>query len=179
MDGYGEGLDESAFLCGNVVGEFVAEILGGCVESCESSIIWWCGCEAHVDAEVIFAEQAWLAVSAWSSGLNGDSVADFEGLNFRSDFDDGAGRFVSQDHGGGKLELTNATFDPVVDIAATDAGVVYGDKNIARVLDCWLWPFLEGDIEGFVEDEGEVLLTISCMHVVKEEGELSLHFLPL
>lgn len=54
-------------------------------------------------------------------------------------------------------EGADASFDPVVYIAAADAGVVYGDEDIMRGFDCGFRSLFIGNVEGFVEDEGEVL----------------------
>jgi hypothetical protein len=64
---------------------------------------------------------------------------------------------VAQDHRRLDDEGTDAPFDPVVHIAAADAGVVYCDEDVVGGLDCWFWALFVGYVEGFVEDEGEVL----------------------
>jgi hypothetical protein len=64
---------------------------------------------------------------------------------------------VAQHHGFLDDEGTDPPFDPVVYIAAADAGVVYGDEDVVGGLDCGFWALFEGDVEGFVKDEGEVL----------------------
>lgn len=45
-------------------------------------------------------------------------------------------------------------------VAAADAGVVYGEKDIVGRLEGRLGFFFERDVEGFVEDEGEVLWAV-------------------
>lgn len=64
---------------------------------------------------------------------------------------------MAQDHWRLDDEGTDAAFDPVVDIAAADAGVVYCDEDVVGGLDRGFWALFVGDVEGFVEDEGEVL----------------------
>jgi hypothetical protein len=64
---------------------------------------------------------------------------------------------VAQDHGVFDEEIADASFDPVVHIAAADAGVIYGDEDVVWGLEGGFGLLFEGDIEGFVEDEGEVL----------------------
>lgn len=46
---------------------------------------------------------------------------------------------------------------PIVDVAAADSGVVYGDEDIVRRLDLWLGSLFECNIVWFVENEGEIL----------------------
>jgi hypothetical protein len=60
-------------------------------------------------------------------------------------------------HGLLQNERANPTLIPVVDIATTDSGVLYGDKNIMRRLDLRLGPFFECDIVRFIQDEREIL----------------------
>jgi hypothetical protein len=47
--------------------------------------------------------------------------------------------------------------DPVVHVGTADAGVVDGDEDIVGAREGGLGTFLEGDVAGLVEDEGEVL----------------------
>jgi hypothetical protein len=44
-----------------------------------------------------------------------------------------------------------------VHVGTADAGVVDGDQDVVGVLDLGAGALLEGDVVGFVEDEGEVL----------------------
>jgi hypothetical protein len=64
---------------------------------------------------------------------------------------------VAEDHGILQNERANPPLLPVVDIAATDSRVVYGNEDIVRRFDLGLWSLFESDVVGFVEDEGEVL----------------------
>ena len=58
-------------------------------------------------------------------------------------------------------------FFPVVDIAAADAGVVYGDEDVVGGLDRWLGSLLECDIVRFVENEREVLIVPVSYHLLR------------
>lgn len=100
MDCDGEGLNQCAFLEGDLVRELVAEVLGSGVEAGESSVVGRGGGEAHIGAEVVVAAQAGLAVAAGGSGLDGDAVAEFEGGDGGADSGDCAGGFVAEAHGG-------------------------------------------------------------------------------
>lgn len=101
--------------------------------------------------------QAGLAVSARRSWLEGDAVADFEGFYRRANFDNCSGRFMAEDHGVFDNKVANAAVFPVVDIAATDTGPIYGDEDMVRRFEFWFWLLFEGDVEGFVEHKGEIL----------------------
>lgn len=90
-----KGLNESAFLERNVVGELVAEVLRGGVESSQGTVDWWSSSEVHISAEVIVAAQAGLASSAGVTRLKGDSVTDLKGLDSRADLNNGTSRFVA------------------------------------------------------------------------------------
>lgn len=57
--------------------------------------------------------------------------------------------------------MTNGAVFPVVDIGATDTGVVDGNKNIVIVLKLGLGLVDVGDIMGFVQGKGEVLNWVS------------------
>lgn len=64
---------------------------------------------------------------------------------------------MAQDHGLFDDEGADFPFDPVVYVGTADACVVYCNQYIVGILDCGLGTLGKGDVEGFVEDEGEVL----------------------
>ena len=71
---------------------------------------------------------------------------------------------MAKHHGVFEDEGADPPFFPVVDIAAADAGVVYGDEGVVGCLDRGLGSLLERDIVRFVENEGEVLIVpVSCV----------------
>jgi len=65
---------------------------------------------------------------------------------------------VAEDHWVFEHEGPDGSFGPVVHVAAANARVVYCDEDIMGGLDCGVGLFFEGDVVGFVEDEGEVAL---------------------
>jgi len=67
---------------------------------------------------------------------------------------------MAQDHGRFNDVLPDASFSPVVDIAAADPGVVDGNENVVRRLNGRFGAGLEGHRVGFVEDKGEILWVI-------------------
>lgn len=157
VDGDGEGLNQRAFLESDLLGELVAEVLGGGVEAAESSVVGRGGGEAHVGAEVVVAAQARFAVAAGGSGLDGDAVAELEGGDSGADLGDCAGGFVTEAHGGFEDEGANGAMLPVVHIGSADAGEGDGDEDGAGVSEGGDWALLIGDGERRVQDEGEVL----------------------
>lgn len=64
---------------------------------------------------------------------------------------------MTQDHRLFEDERADAAGDPVVHIAAADASVVYGNENVVRRGDLGFGFLFEFYVEGFGEDEGEVL----------------------
>lgn len=60
---------------------------------------------------------------------------------------------MAEDHWVLDDEVADPPFNPVVDIAAADAGVVYGYEDIVGRLNGGFGLLLELDIKGFVEDE--------------------------
>lgn len=54
---------------------------------------------------------------------------------------------------------------PVMDVGTADTGVVYSDEDIVGRGQFGLWLLCECDVEGFVEDEREVLweVVVSCV----------------
>lgn len=128
----GEGLDQGALLQGHVVGQLVAEVLGGGPEAGQGAVDGGRGGELHLGAEVVLARQAAGAAAAWITRLDGDAVADLEGGHGVADLSDDAGGLVAQDHGLGQGELADAAMLPVVDVRAADAGVCDGDEDVAR-----------------------------------------------
>jgi len=62
---------------------------------------------------------------------------------------------------------------PVMDIRTADTSVVYGDEDIVGRSQFRLWLLCEGNIEWFVEDEGEVLwqkmLAVVLMFVMESK----------
>lgn len=103
------------------------------------------------------SRKAWLAAAAWKSGFDGYTVTGLEGFNSRAGGHDCARRFVTKDHGIFDDERANAAFNPIMNITATDAGVIYGDEDVVRGLNCRFGALSEGYIVRLVEDEGEVL----------------------
>lgn len=101
--------------------------------------------------------QTGLAASTWCSWLEGNAIADCEGLDCGSDLDDGTCGLVAEDHGLFEDEGADATVLPVVDVGATNAGVVDCYKNIVFGGESGLWLLGEGYVEGLVEDERKVL----------------------
>lgn len=101
--------------------------------------------------------EAGCAASAWGPGLEGDAVADLEGGYGGADGGYGAGGFVAENHGLLEDERSNAAMFPVMDIRTADTSVVYGDEDIVGRSQFRLWLLCEGNIEWFVEDEGEVI----------------------
>ena len=157
VHGDGEGLDEGALLEGDGLGELVAEVGGGGPEAGQGAVIGGSGGELHVRAEVVVARKALDAAAAGVAGLESDAVADGEGLDGVADGNDGAGRLVAEDHGVLHDEVADGAVEPVVDIGTADAGVVDGDEDVMGVLDLGDGLVLEADVEGLVENEGEVL----------------------
>jgi hypothetical protein len=101
--------------------------------------------------------QTSLAASTWGSGFEGNAIADFKRRHSRADFDNCSCGFVPEDHGVLEDEGADPAFLPVVDIAAADAGVVYGYENIVGRLESGNWFFGERYVVRFVENEREVL----------------------
>lgn len=113
---HGEGLDQRALLQGHVVGQLVAEVLGGGPEAGQGAVDGGRGGELHLGAEVVPAGQAAGAAAARVARLDGDAVADLEGGDGVADLGDDAGGLVAQDHGLGQGELADAAMLPVVDV---------------------------------------------------------------
>lgn len=152
-----EGLDHGTLLKRDVLGELEAEI-GGCVpETGQGAIVWGSGSKDHIRAEVILASDAVGAATARVSGLEGHAVADLELGNLVANLDNGAGGLVAKDHGVLDDEGADGAVDPVVDVGATDTGVVYLDDDIVGGSEGRSGALLKGDVVDAVEDEGEVL----------------------
>jgi hypothetical protein len=177
VDCNGEGLDERTLLKRDLVGELVAEVLGCGVEAAEGSVVGRGGGEAHIGAEVVVAAQAGLAVAAGGSGFDGDAVAEFEGCDGGADSGDCAGGFVAEAHGGFEDEGADGAMLPVVHVGAADAGEGDGDEDGAGVGEGGDWALFIGDVEGGVEDEGEVLGSVRRALEVGE-GELGRTLFP-
>jgi len=157
MDSYSKRLKKSTFLQRDVLRELIAEIFRRSVESSQGAINGRRGSKAHFRAEIVVPAQTCLASSTGCSWLEGNAIADFERRHSRADFDNCSCGFVPEHHGVFEDEGADPAFLPVVDIAAADAGVVYGYEDIVGRLECWNWLFGECYIMRFVEDEGEVL----------------------
>lgn len=99
-------------------------------------------------------------MSARGSWLDSNLIPDLDGLDCRSDLCDDTAGFVAETHRRLEDEWPNGAVLPVVHVRAADAGELDADENIAAGLQLWDWTVLEGDGEGFVEDEGLVLLGI-------------------
>lgn len=161
VDTDGEGLNQGTLLLGDVLGQLEAEVGWGAPVAGEGTVVGRGGGKDHVGAEVVLASEAVGAATARVSGLEGDAVADLEGLHLLADLDDGTGRLVAQDHGVCDDKLANGAMDPVVDVGATDTSVVDGDDDIVGILEGRLGALLEGDVAGLVKDERQVLEGVS------------------
>jgi hypothetical protein len=64
---------------------------------------------------------------------------------------------MAEDHRILENEGSDSTLCPVVYITTTDSSIVYSNEDIVGGLDGRFWFFFEFYVEGFVEDEGEVL----------------------
>ncbi|KAI6760528.1 hypothetical protein HG530_009388 [Fusarium avenaceum] len=162
VHGDGERLNQSTLLLGDVVGELEAEVGRGGPVAGQGAVVGRCSGEDHVRAEVVLSSEAVLASAARVAGLEGDAIADLEGLDLGTNLYDGAGRLVAQNHGVLDDELANGAVDPVVHVGTADAGVVDGDEDIVGALEGGLGALLEGDIAGLVEHEGQVLCEGGC-----------------
>lgn len=161
VDTDGEGLNQGTLLLGDVVGQLEAEVGRGTPVAGEGTVVGRSGGKDHVGAEVVLASEAVGAAAAGVSGLEGDAVADLEGLHLVTDLDDSAGRLMTQDHGVCDDELANGAMDPVVDVGAADTSVVDGDEDIVGILEGGLGALLEGNVAGLIEDERQVLESVS------------------
>lgn len=112
-------------------------------------------------AEIVAAGEAVAAAAAGVAGLESDAVTLLEVLDFGADLDYRAGGFVAEDHGVLDNKVADGSVEPVVDIGAADARVVYCYEDVMGGLERGDGAFLEGDVVGLIEDEGKVLY--SCV----------------
>lgn len=142
---------------GHILWQLIAEICRRSPQAREGAVIWRRGSEDHGFTEVILAGAAIATPATRVAGLQGNAVASFERRDLVTDLDDGASRFVAEDHGITDDKVANGAMLPVVNIGAADSRVVYGDKDIMGRVEGWFGAIDKRDRERLVEDEGEVL----------------------
>lgn len=96
-------------------------------------------------------------LSTGNTRLDGDTVSDLEILHLVADLDNSPGALVAQDDGALEDEVANAAPLPVVDIRATDAGLLDVDAHIVLVAELWDLAALKRDVLDGLEDKRRVL----------------------
>jgi hypothetical protein len=150
-------LTERTLLQRDMLRKFIAKVLGRGIKAGQGTINRR-GCrKAHVGAEIVVARQTRWAASAGRSWLQGYTISYFQGPYCAADLDNCASGFMPEYHGIFQDEGPNCALRPVVYIATANSGVVDCDEDIVGGLDGRFGLFFEFNVEGLVEDEGEVL----------------------
>ncbi len=138
--------------------QFIAQVRRHAVILAQCPVIRRRGRKLHIGAQIVFARLAARAPPAGTAGLECDAVANGESSDGGADRGDDTRGLVAQDHRGLDDKGTDAPGNPVVDIAAADAGVFYLDDYIVGIGDFGDGPIFVGDAVGFRKDERGVLV---------------------
>lgn len=157
VHGHTERLHYCTLFQARAVRQLVAKVLGQRVVLGEGAIKGWSGCERHVGAQIVFALFAAHAHAARNPRLETDAIANFESGDFVAYGSDDATGLMAQHHGRLDDKVADGAMGPVVHVGAADAGVFDIDEDVVRGVEFGDGAVFEGDVVGFLEDEGEVL----------------------
>ena len=114
--------------------------------------------KGDVGAEVVVTSSTVIAAAAGYAGLDGYALAYLNVADLAASLNDNAGAFVTEDHGAGDDEFTNAASLPEVDVASADACALDVDSDMVLVGQDRDAPVFERHILNGLENESWVLI---------------------